>query len=121
MPSKIKPSAVRLPPELKADLAKLAEIDKTSEHSVHVRGLQDYAIRRLGPDPALAYAPVERPPRAPKAAKPEPKTGAKIISGLQEAVAAAPKRDRRAGFSEAVAPAFVPHPKPGSAKKTRAK
>ncbi len=108
MPSKIKPSAVRLPPELKADLAKLAEIDKTSEHSVYVRGLQDYAIRRLGLDPALAYAPVERPPRAPKVPKPAP-------------VPAAPKRDRRAGFSEAVAPAFAPHPKPGASKKVKAK
>ena len=108
MPSKIRPSAVRIHPELKADLAKLAEIDKTSEHSVYVRGLQDYAIRRLGLDPALAYAPVERPPRAPKVPKPAP-------------VPAAPKRDRRAGFSEAVAPAFAPHPKPGASKKVKAK
>ncbi len=109
MPSKIRPSAVRIHPELKADLAKLAEIDKTSEHSVYVRGLQDYAIRRLGLDPALAYAPVERPPRAPKAAKPkaDPKPPA--------------KPSRADGFREAVAPAFVPHPKPGSSKKTRAK
>lgn len=109
MPSKVKPSAVRLPPELKADLAKLAEIDKTSEHSVYVRGLQDYAIRRLGLDPALAYAPVERPPRAPKAAKPkaDPKPPA--------------KPSRADGFREAVAPAFKAHPKPSAAKRVKAK
>lgn len=114
MPSKIKPSAVRLPPELKADLAKLAEIDKTSEHSVYVRGLQDYAIRRLGLDPALAYAPVERPPREPKAAK-----AAGLVTGPQ--ATAKPKPSRADGFREAVAPAFVAHPKPSAAKKVKAK
>lgn len=116
MPSKIKASAVRLGPQLKADLAKLAEIDKTSEHSVYVRGLQDYAIRRLGLDPALAYAPVERPPRAAKTPK-----AAGLVTGPQATAGAKPKPSRADGFREAVAPAFVPHPKPGSSKKTRAK
>lgn len=111
MPSKIKPSAVRMSPELKADLAKIAVIDGTSEHSVYVRGLQAYAIQRLGLDPALAYVVTEKPKRQPKAAKPE----------AEAPNAAAPKPDRRAAFSEAVAPAFKAHPKPSAGKKVKAK